>query len=276
MVAEEHIVYFDASGAAHQLHNKVLVVGGFIASQEHWLAFEPRWKKVLDAAGVQQFHMSDLVTPSKEYAGWKNVAGKRERFLTEICEIVVDITAFSFIAGVNLDDWNHVNQDYQLEESNLRPYSLAGTSCVDRAQQWCMRKGIQPAQTVYIFEDGDPDCDQLRKRVKKDLGVLIRTGCKKRQKPKKKKVAKEPIIQLQTADLAAWQALNVMRDFEQGMKAWGKLEPWLINALNYVFPRHRYDFQYFSLHDPRELRARPSDIPSLLRLCSEWSVPKRS
>jgi hypothetical protein len=276
-----HNVYFDASGAPHQLHNKALIVGGFIAPADKWIAFEPRWNKTLDGAGVEYFHMTDLVAGKRQYLGWDRDKQKIP-FLTQMAEIVMDTISFAIMAGVNLKDWDKVNQDFELKESNLEPYELCGWSCVSRAKEWCDKKNIDPTKTLYFFEHGEPRPHpaQLAELIEDDLGIIVRTGFKRddaeyqRTQRKKKGRLEPPMIQFQAADIAAWQALNAMRNFEQGPLVWG-IEDWLETILHHVHPRDRYDFQYFSLHDPRDLNAKPSDTPSLIRLCNERSVPKR-
>jgi hypothetical protein len=251
--------YFDGAGKHYQTRNRVLSVAGFVASEERWLQFEPRWEEVLDKAGVTEFHMTDLVNGKRQFAGWKKQEGKREKFLADLCGIVIDTVEFSVGSGVVLEDWNFVNLNYQLEELDFQPYALSGWSCVQRLKEWFDRNGHDVSKALFIFEHGEEHQDHLRRRVEKDFGILIQTDTKS-------------IPALQTADFASWQILNFMRQYERGLDRMEFFEPWILREHARLFGKHResfYDHSYFSMkhHGPRS--------PSLLRLCTEFSVPYR-
>jgi len=59
-----------------------------------------------------------------------------------MAEIVMDTISFAIMAGVNLKDWDKVNQDFELKESNLEPYELCGWSCVSRAKECATRRTL--------------------------------------------------------------------------------------------------------------------------------------
>ena len=121
------IAYFDGAGNLHQTRNRVVSVAGFVAREDRWLQFEPRWKEVLDEAGVTEFHMTDLVNNKRQFKDWKDDQPKREKFLHDLCSIVLDTVEFSVGSGVVLQDWNFANLNYQLEESDFSPMRyLAG------------------------------------------------------------------------------------------------------------------------------------------------------
>jgi hypothetical protein len=113
----------------------------------------------------------------------------------------------------------------------------------------------------------------LRRKVENECGLIIHTGLKKTDK---KKPNEKPIIQLQSADLAAWQILNIFRHIEKGVALTRDvekvMEPWLWDAFNRLFIAVPYDHKHFSLRvGPRTGRA------SLMRLCEEGKgIPRRT
>jgi hypothetical protein len=258
--------YFDASGAPDQ--GTVLVVAGFISFESRWLEFERRWNAALRDAGITIFHMGELINRKGEFAGWKQ--RKRERLLSKLIQIVIDTVVQNFGCIVVLDDWNKVNQDYELAENDFQPYSLAGWSCADRVLDWC-KKWVYPTP-LLVFEHGDKHQNNLRRKIEDECGLIIQTGLKK---PDKKKPNETPITQLQSADLAAWQTLNIMRHIEGGARLTREveklMEPWLWEAFNQLFIKVPYDHKHFSLRlGPRTGRA------SLIRLCEEGKgIPRR-
>jgi hypothetical protein len=251
--------YFDGAGKHHQTRNQVVSVAGFLASEERWLQFEPRWREVLGDAGVTEFHMTDLVNSKRQYAGWNNQQAKREKFLADLCGIVIDTIEFSVGSGVVLEAWDLVNLNYQLEECDFQPYRLCGWSCIQRLKDWFDKKGLDFSQAVFLFEHGEEHQENLRRRVEKDFGITIQTETKK-------------ISQLQAADFASWQLLNMMRQYELGLAQRDAFEPWILQEFARLFGKHRtdyFDHSHFSMdhYGPRS--------PSLLRLCTEYSVPYR-
>lgn len=259
--------YFDASG--HPDQGSLLVVGGFISFENRWQAFEPRWNKVLAEAGITCFHMSEFINRKGEFIGWKQ--RKRERFLGALAQIVVETVVWNFASTVVLTDWNKINQDYKLAENNFQPYALAGWSCVQRTLGWCKDHVYQPP--LFFFEYGDKHQTQMQRRVEKDFGIIARTALKKAQKDKPNEL---PVIELQTADFAAWQILNLLRHVQDGYRLRTEvsavMEPWLWIMFNKLFAAVRYDQSHFSLTPPRNA-TRPA---SLIRLCDEYKIPRRN
>jgi hypothetical protein len=251
--------YFDGAGKQYQPHNKVLAVAGFVATEERWLTFEPRWRKVLDDAGIAEFHMSDFINNKKQFLGWEKDQPKRERFYSELCGIILDTVEFSVGSGVALWDWNLVNDNYLLAENDFQPYPLVGWGCIERLKSWFDNKGHKFDEALFIFENGEEHEEVLKRKVEKDFGVILQTETKK-------------TCQLQTADFASWSLLNLMRGHENNKAKIQDFEPWLLNGFARLFGTHRrdsYDHGHFSMKD------RGKRGPSLLRLCREQSIPYR-
>ncbi len=263
--------YFDASG--HPNQGEVLVVSGFISTEPRWLQFERRWNDALKSAGISCFHMNEFINRSGEFAGWNQ--GKRERLLKTLGRIVVDTVIWSFAAVVVLEDWRKANKEYQLAENDFHPYALAGWSCVQRALGWCEDRLY--TDPLFIAEHGDKHQDSMLRRVEKDFGVIVGTALKKKQQNKPNET---PLVQLQSADFAAWQILNIMRRVQAGTERTAELkkemEPWLWDMFSDLFVAVPYTHSHFSLLDKHTWYRRALGPSSLVALCEDYDIPKRT
>jgi hypothetical protein len=124
------IAAFDASGKAE---SEVVVVAGFIASQNDWSDFSARWVERLKQDELEYFHMVDFAASRRQFANggetMSNAANKKEY--------------------------------------SLNAYVLAARTCAADARRWQEREGFQPA-TAYIFEDGDKGKGPMMERFLKD------------------------------------------------------------------------------------------------------------
>ena len=247
--------YFDACGAPGQLRNEVLVVGGFAAFEDNWIELNSRWNAALQNAGIQRFHMSDLIASSGEFKGWKGSDNLKAEFLGKLCRILVETVQFSFCGCVVLWDWQFVNLNYELAENDFQPYAIAGWSCVGRMRDWCSAKDFDFSQTRYIFEEGDLHQENIKRRVKRDLGIINQTQ-------------KKDSIPLQAADLGAWQVLNVMREHQRGRDFRETVPIWIVREFSKLFAGVEYDHSYFGMRSGKR-------GPALVRLCRDYQVAIR-
>ena len=74
---KEFAAYFDDSG--HPSDQDMVLVAGFVSSEEQWLLFDKEWKALLAKYEVKHFHMVDCVAGEGEFSGWG--AEKKQIFL---------------------------------------------------------------------------------------------------------------------------------------------------------------------------------------------------
>jgi hypothetical protein len=87
------ICYGDESG----LHDEapVFVFAGWIAPQDEWTRFVPRWRDALQNAGLAEgvpFHMTDFESGRRAFDGW--TADRRRALITSLVDILVSTNAF--------------------------------------------------------------------------------------------------------------------------------------------------------------------------------------
>nr|WP_281719461.1 hypothetical protein [Nitrosomonas nitrosa] len=190
--------YFDAAGQRGQ--GKMLTVGGYIASVTRWDRFNEQWGKILEKRSIEAFHMADFMHSESIDGKWKKDDGSAENFLMKLASATCTAAEYMVLATVYLDDWEQLNQRYELRETGLTPFALAGVSCIELVHRWCNKRKIPRTQIEFIFENGDLDRGHLWDIAKKHLGVQI--------VPRSKSLRP-----LQACDLLAWDAQRAEKTF---------------------------------------------------------------
>ena len=109
--------------------------------------------------------MKDYAHSNREFETWKGNIRKRQRFLERLINIIETRVRNSFASAVVMSDYEQMRQEFP--EFVLRPYALAGCTCISKVQRWESRKSVDPAKIAYLFEDGDLDRGQLAEVAKR-------------------------------------------------------------------------------------------------------------
>lgn len=158
-------VYLDESGSPDS--TKAVSVAGFVATTQQWAMFNENWKAALNHFGVSALHMRDYSHSLREFETWRGDKRKREQFLARLINIITTRVRHSFASGVLMDDFRQVNQKFKLEEF-IKPYALAGRTCVADIAKWAKKYGVAEDLIAYVFEDGAQDRGDLIYRLKND------------------------------------------------------------------------------------------------------------
>jgi hypothetical protein len=161
--------YFDASGSPDDVRTAAVVVAGFVATAEQWIEFDRNWNDALSRFHVSALHMKDYAHSRRDYADWEKDQGKRQEFLAALINIVCTRMRHSFVSAVMLDGYRRLNQKYYLEEC-VKPYSIAGNTCIAKVKRWADTQGIPQDQIAYFFEDGDADKGDFMQHAKRSHG----------------------------------------------------------------------------------------------------------
>lgn len=165
MSVREFSVYFDESGTKED--TIAVVVAGFVAQTEQWIAFERDWKRILTMFGVSNLHMRHFAHSTGEYASWKRNEEKRRDFLSRLIGITKIRAQHSFATAILMHDYRKVDGKYKLH-GTISPYTLAARTCVGKVEQWARRWKIDLEQIAFFFEDGSEDKGDLTRRMKRD------------------------------------------------------------------------------------------------------------
>ncbi len=185
--------YFDVSG--HPDDTDVLSVGGFVANAGQWTRFEKEWKKVLLDYGVSSLHMKQFAHSTGQYASWKGDEPRRRAFLGKLIAVIKKRVRHSFVCSVYMPDYRAVDSVNNIR-SVRSPFALAGCTCVRRVRDWAMRKGFDPNELLFAFEDGDADQSNFAQSAFHDYGVNPVF------------MAKTQSVAFQAADLLAYEHLK--------------------------------------------------------------------
>jgi hypothetical protein len=140
-----HSIYLDDSG--HPKDKPYLAIGGFIAAEERWIAFEAPWRAILQKRGIEfPFHSADFFTIHRKNPKLKYIVSDLVRVICNHVE-----AAFSVVIDVNAYD--EFNQSRRLDEFAGTPYAVITRSIYDIVGMWQKRVG-QRAPLLYFVEDG--------------------------------------------------------------------------------------------------------------------------
>jgi len=193
--------FFDESGSPDEGH--VLVVAGFISTEEQCVEFEKDWKAVLDREGISRFHMRDFAHSKREFADWKDDEYRRKTFLSDLLSVVNRHALISISNAIILKAYEELNEKYHLREYLGYPYAIAARGCVAKGNLWAQENGYaQPIR--YVFEDGAAHKPSFKKAMKRD------------EQSDPEFATKDKYYAFQAADLIAWENRKVCTDVETG------------------------------------------------------------
>jgi hypothetical protein len=181
----EYAIYLDDSG--HPADQPCVLVAGFLAPEERWRAFEPRWKRALERYGLgEAFHMTDFEASKRKDRGV---------VLEHLTSIIVEHTRSSFSCLVNMDGYKKINEVYTLEEAMGTPYAIAARGVMRNFILW-RKENLQPNDSVLVFvEEGTKHIGDMEEAFRRDgLPVPQRV-------PKK-----HPCVQ--PGDMLAWEIFH--------------------------------------------------------------------
>jgi len=142
LVVTEYALYLDVAG--HPSDQPILCAGGFLATEESWLAFEPAWKIALKENGLPEvFHMTDFEFKYKNHPDhWK--------ILQNLIDVISDHALASFSNSLSMDGYRHVNRGYPLEEMFGKPYGISARAAARLAYHWQNLLNHQGPMLVFV------------------------------------------------------------------------------------------------------------------------------
>jgi Protein of unknown function (DUF3800) len=201
MAGSDFSAYFDESGT--KADTQAVVVAGFIAPTEQWLAFERDWKSILSMFGVNSLHMRHFAHSTGEYVSWKGNESRRRDFLSRLIGTIKIRAHHSFACAVLMDAYRLADSKYKLHEV-ITPYTLAARTCVGKAYDWAKHFNINEDHIAFFFEDGSEDKSDLMRRMERD-GKRAPVFLTKNQS-----------VVFQAADLLAYEHLLANTRFRAG------------------------------------------------------------
>jgi hypothetical protein len=227
------IANFDGSGSARDPHVKVISVGGFIASEEQWSAFDPEWQAVLNEFSVSALHMRDFAHSRREFAGWDGDQAKRDAFLDRLTDVIArNLERQSVGATLPISVYAIFNRRYCIDEAIGAPYTMAVMTAIASAVEWQARSGLV-GEIEFRIEHGDEDQKDLRRfmrdRIKWEADFFpVPTFVKKRAVDPRNGAATD-LPALQAADFIVYEmakaGTNGLKGITQGRRSALKIGP---------------------------------------------------
>jgi hypothetical protein len=188
------IAYFDESGT--HTDATVLSVGGYMASEERWAAFDVQWQQALTDYGIEYFHMAAFENRQAQFKDWPE--NKRIPRLNRLMTIINRHTSVS--AGMSIDRVAYERIfPGALKEKVRGPYGLALKGCLASLKRLSKRVHWHDAIQV-VFDFGADEAgviEQETLRVLKDNPEESRYLDVRFER-------KRHVSRLQAADIAAY------------------------------------------------------------------------
>ncbi len=170
--------YFDESGI--HVGSSLVVVSGYVATEGQWVAFDKKWRRVLNKYSVNVFHATDLENFRGEYTGWDRK--QRIVFQKELIALINSYTRLIMSQGIRKDDFNAVYPSVQNEYEGLQssPYQLCCDLCWLNVSAWAKTVRDRRPVSVYFAEGNKFKTDSVRaylsgcniKRMREQFNVV--------------------------------------------------------------------------------------------------------
>jgi hypothetical protein len=143
--------YLDASGT--DPNQPIIVVGGWVASEDRWAEFKPQWDAFLvDCFGPNggRWHHTDFYSGHGLYESWDHQ--KRDRARRDLCRIIGALKPIGIGAALRKSDYNELWQTGRWQSSARwstggDPYALCMDECLEvlihRLHQHPRDEGVQ-------------------------------------------------------------------------------------------------------------------------------------
>lgn len=142
-------LYLDES-YSHPPAPLIYTVAGYIATDTEWRKFKKEWRRELDRAGIDFFHMAKYEARKKEYEGWSNE--KRVEVLKRLHRTIHRRILTGFAASVVVADYNEV-MNPNIRRGYGEPHEFAVISCMKQIRGWGEEKGYREP-IAYVLESG--------------------------------------------------------------------------------------------------------------------------
>lgn len=191
---------FDAAGKDDYPKIPCLVVAGFVAPADAWIAFEPEWKRLLGPLSV-----------------WETAQMARQRpdILRELVAMIPAYGIRKFSVGIDLNELVNVPDDIR-RNFKLHAYPLCARTLATYVDLWSMHE--RPAhilrdQIEWIFEEGES-----RNEKEALVNLMLDDGFPRPHFRYKKDceirgTKHKGFTPLQAADILAWHVYQSMKEW---------------------------------------------------------------
>ncbi len=156
--------YFDESGT-DGAQSPVVVVAGFVATGDAWIAADERWRAALLEFGLDHYHAKDCEYGSGPFWKWAGAPEMRRAATLALTEIIRDTGLYGFWAAIPRDDWE-AEADSALLARYPEPYFLCFERCLQEVSAWSAQ--FQQGAPVAIVMSEQNEYEELASRIYRD------------------------------------------------------------------------------------------------------------
>lgn len=174
----------------------IMTVAGYLFKQEQARRFSRDWRKVLEKFQIPAAHQTDCATGNGDYKGMS--MSDRIKVSTKLIENIRRRSSYGF--GVSIDPAAY---DRIVGQVNNAPsaYSYALLQCFALLSRWAEKSGFE-GKITYIFEAGHAS----QREASRFLDSILSSGSRlSRFYAGHSFISKECALELQAADMLAWQ-----------------------------------------------------------------------
>ena len=202
--------YLDEAGGPRE---QSTLLAGWIASNEDWERFESDWRLFLASYKVPYFHMKEFSQSTGPFKKWRGAELVRRRCIHEACEIIASRTIAWMVAFADHRLLSFITSRFNVPNCLMNPYAMAGRACV--AQVEVLRSSFPKNDIRYVFEHGGPGSGDLTTALSLPKSLPIPSFAPSRAISDGKGGTLPPMVQLQAADLLAYELRKHKAEFRQ-------------------------------------------------------------
>jgi hypothetical protein len=146
--------FFDDS--ATHLDSKYITVGGYLASDEQWRKFCPRWQCVLDDWHIGGLHTKDLANFHGEFQGWTDK--ERIPFCKQLLSVINSEYILCGVAcSISRADYRKMfpsNFDKNKKQRRIPAFEMCFTECFHMLNNWPEKFPVPKQELAFYLEGG--------------------------------------------------------------------------------------------------------------------------
>jgi len=208
-------VYIDDSGKSDQ--SPVLVLAGYLASDERWQLFDARWNTILALHGMTNFHAVDVWRLG--YSSGVKSPLVRSSVFVQLLNCITQHVEHAFAVSIPLESHEHWFASKQFPEyPELRVYNMAFYGLLTQIHQHMFKRHFDKSLEIMFDEQGGESAARILGGMEEFAG-LAAGGFPNLKVATPKFMSDNGCPGLQAADMLAWllrrDALNAYRQIDR-------------------------------------------------------------
>jgi len=222
IVLSGYQAFFDRSADQDSSPIGGTVVAGFVSTVEHWNSWEDEWNTVLKLFNVPYFHMKEFAAARGAFSGreWQIESLHSDTYRRLfISSLITTVKKWALLTVASYMDHRIYHDACTIcsVENVFNPFSECGRNAVLKVRDFVRNHLHSKLPISYIFDRGDQGKGMLLDLMEKcNLPAPVFKRSRRDQNHPEKDLDDPPMIQLQAADLLAWEIRRWESDYKNG------------------------------------------------------------